>query len=150
MRRSAFVVVLVFLIFFVISLITNIMGALIPNIRDDFHLSLGLAGFLPFSFFVGAWRQLRPTFLPPGGPSSIALTRASVPLTGPGLGPPPLTVAQAGPLPCAVVRRAVPTFETGERRLSTVLDGLDTARIELEEQLLANVNTQADLDSLAP
>lgn len=59
-------------------------------------------------------------------------------------------VAQAGPLPCAVVRRAVPTFETGERRLSTVLDGLDTARIELEEQLLANVNTQADLDSLAP
>jgi molybdenum cofactor guanylyltransferase len=59
-------------------------------------------------------------------------------------------VAQAGPLPCAVVRRAVPTFETGERRLRTVLDGLDTARIELEEQLLANVNTQADLDSLAP
>lgn len=59
-------------------------------------------------------------------------------------------VAQAGPLPCAVVRRAVPAFETGERRLSTVLDGLDTARIELEEQLLANVNTQADLDSLAP
>jgi fucose permease len=52
MRRSAFVVVLVFLIFFVISLITNIMGALIPNLRDDFHLSLGLAGFLPFSFFV--------------------------------------------------------------------------------------------------
>ena len=59
-------------------------------------------------------------------------------------------VAQAGPLPCAVVRRAVPAFETGERRLRTVLDGLDTARIELEEQLLANVNTQADLDSLAP
>lgn len=59
-------------------------------------------------------------------------------------------VAQAGPLPCAVVRRAVPTFETGERRLRTVLDGLDTAHIELEEQLLANVNTQADLDSLAP
>ena len=59
-------------------------------------------------------------------------------------------VAQAGPLPCAVLRSALPAFETGERRLRTVLDGLDTARIELEEQLLANVNTRADLDSLAP
>jgi molybdenum cofactor guanylyltransferase len=58
-------------------------------------------------------------------------------------------VAQAGPLPCAVARRALPAFETGERRLRTVLDGLDTAHIELEEQLLANVNTQADLDTLA-
>ncbi len=59
-------------------------------------------------------------------------------------------VAQAGPLPCAVARSALPAFETGERRLRTVLDGLDTAHIELEEQLLANVNTQADLDTLAP
>ena len=59
-------------------------------------------------------------------------------------------VAQAGPLPCAVARRALPAFETGERRLRAVLDGLDTAHIELEEQLLANVNTQADLDTLAP
>jgi molybdopterin-guanine dinucleotide biosynthesis protein A len=31
-----------------------------------------------------------------------------------------------------------------------VLDGLDTARIELEPQQLANVNTPADLDTLAP
>jgi molybdenum cofactor guanylyltransferase len=58
-------------------------------------------------------------------------------------------VAQAGPLPCAVARRALPAFETGERRLRTVLDGLDTARVELEERLLANVNTPADLDTLA-
>ena len=57
--------------------------------------------------------------------------------------------AQAGPLPCAVARRMRPAFETGERRLRTVLDGLDTARIELEERLLANVNTPADLDTLA-
>jgi len=57
--------------------------------------------------------------------------------------------AQAGPLPCAVARRTLPAFETGERRLRTVLDGLDTARIELEERLLANVNTPADLDTLA-
>jgi molybdopterin-guanine dinucleotide biosynthesis protein A len=59
-------------------------------------------------------------------------------------------IAQAGPLPCAVARRALPAFETGERRLRTVLDGLDTARIELEDELLANVNTPADLDTLTP
>jgi len=58
-------------------------------------------------------------------------------------------VAQAGPLPCAVARRMQPAFETGERRLRSVLDGLDTAHIELEERLLLNVNTPADLDTLA-
>lgn len=58
-------------------------------------------------------------------------------------------VAQAGPLPCAVARRALPAFEKSERRLGTVLAGLDTARIELEERLLANVNTPADLATLA-
>jgi molybdenum cofactor guanylyltransferase len=59
-------------------------------------------------------------------------------------------VAQAGPLPCAVARRTLPAFETAERRLRTVLEGLDTVHIELEEELLANVNTLADLDTLAP
>jgi molybdenum cofactor guanylyltransferase len=53
--------------------------------------------------------------------------------------------AQAGPLPCAVARRTLPAFETGERRLRTVLDGLDTAQIELDERLLANVNEPSDL-----
>jgi molybdopterin-guanine dinucleotide biosynthesis protein A len=59
-------------------------------------------------------------------------------------------VAQAGPLPCAVARRVLTAFETGEPRLRSVLDGLDTAHIELEERLLANVNTPADLDTLTP
>jgi molybdopterin-guanine dinucleotide biosynthesis protein A len=59
-------------------------------------------------------------------------------------------VAQAGPLPCAVARRALPAFETGERRLRTVLDGLDTARVELDQRVLLNVNVPADLDTLAP
>ena len=59
-------------------------------------------------------------------------------------------IAQRGPLPCAVARRTLPAFETGERRLRTVLDGLDTAHVELEERLLVNVNTPADLDTLAP
>jgi molybdenum cofactor guanylyltransferase len=58
--------------------------------------------------------------------------------------------AQRGPLPCAVARRTLPAFETGERRLRAVLDGLDTARVKLDEELLANVNTPADLDTLAP
>jgi molybdenum cofactor guanylyltransferase len=58
-------------------------------------------------------------------------------------------VAQAGPLPCAVARRELPAFETGERRLRTVLDRLDTAEVVLEDGLLLNVNTPADLDRLA-
>src|SRR5687768_12249796 len=52
MKRNIFIVLLIFLIFFVISFLTNILGPLIPDIIDSFDLSLGLAGFLPFSFFV--------------------------------------------------------------------------------------------------
>jgi molybdenum cofactor guanylyltransferase len=58
-------------------------------------------------------------------------------------------VSQAGPLPCAVARSALPAFETGERRLRTVLEGLDTVHVELDERLLANVNTRSELDTLA-
>jgi len=59
-------------------------------------------------------------------------------------------VAQDGPLPCAVARHTLPAFEGGERRLRAVLDGLDTARIELEPALLANVNEPPDLRRIAP
>jgi len=52
MKRNYFIVGLIFLIFFVISFLTNILGPLIPDIIDSFVLSLTLAGFLPFSFFV--------------------------------------------------------------------------------------------------
>src|SRR5690606_24426958 len=52
MKRNIFIVVLIFLIFFVISFLTNILGPIIPDIIDSFNLSIGLAGFLPFSFFV--------------------------------------------------------------------------------------------------
>ncbi len=51
-KKQLLLVCLVMLIFFVISFLTNILGPLVPNIIDSFHLSLGLAGFLPFSFFV--------------------------------------------------------------------------------------------------
>jgi len=52
MRKNTFIVLLIFLIFSVISFLTNILGPLVPDIIDSFHLSIGLAGFLPFSFFV--------------------------------------------------------------------------------------------------
>ncbi|CAG4988970.1 L-fucose-proton symporter [Dyadobacter sp. CECT 9275] len=52
MQRNTFIVVLILLIFFVISFLTNILGPIIPDIVKSFDLSIGLAGFLPFSFFV--------------------------------------------------------------------------------------------------
>lgn len=52
MKRNNLIVALILLIFFVISFLTNILGPIIPDIIDSFTLSLGLAGFLPFAFFV--------------------------------------------------------------------------------------------------
>ncbi|WP_149240758.1 MFS transporter [Dyadobacter sp. 32] len=52
MQRNTFIVVLILVIFFVISFLTNILGPIIPDIVDSFDLSIGLAGFLPFAFFV--------------------------------------------------------------------------------------------------
>lgn len=52
MKRNTFIVLLIFLIFSVISFLTNILGPLVPDIIQSFNLSIGLAGFLPFSFFV--------------------------------------------------------------------------------------------------
>ena len=53
MRRSYALVGLIMLFWFVISFITNIIGPLIPDIIDNFHLQhLALAGFIPTSFFV--------------------------------------------------------------------------------------------------
>jgi fucose permease len=52
MQRNTFIVVLILLIFFVISFLTNILGPIIPDIVKSFDLSIGLAGFLPFAFFV--------------------------------------------------------------------------------------------------
>jgi FHS family L-fucose permease-like MFS transporter len=52
MKRNYLIVALIFLIFFVISFLTNILGPLVPDIINSFQLSLTLAGFLPFSFFI--------------------------------------------------------------------------------------------------
>lgn len=43
---------LIFLTFFVISFLTNIIGPLVPEIIDDFDLSLTMVAVLPLSFFI--------------------------------------------------------------------------------------------------
>jgi fucose permease len=50
--RSRFLVAVVFVVFFVISFLTNVLGPLIPDIIAGFHVSLTMAGILPFAFFI--------------------------------------------------------------------------------------------------
>lgn len=52
MGNRRIVVGLIFLIFFVISFLTNILGPLVPDIISDFHVSLATAAVLPFCFFI--------------------------------------------------------------------------------------------------
>jgi len=52
MARSRYMISLVFLTFFVMSLLTNILGPLVPDIISSFQVSLAAAAFLPFSFFI--------------------------------------------------------------------------------------------------
>jgi fucose permease len=52
MNNRSLVVCYLLAVWFVISFVTNIIGPLMPSIITDFHLSLILAGFLPFSFFL--------------------------------------------------------------------------------------------------
>ena len=51
-QRNRYIVALVLLIFFVIGLITNILGPIIPDIIDNFRVSLTAAAVLPFAFFI--------------------------------------------------------------------------------------------------
>jgi MFS transporter, FHS family, L-fucose permease len=52
MKRNYSIVILIFLIFFVISFLTNVMGVLIPETKDNFHVSNTMAAFLPLFFFI--------------------------------------------------------------------------------------------------
>ncbi|MFZ0734689.1 MAG: MFS transporter [Candidatus Sulfotelmatobacter sp.] len=52
MARSRYMISLVFMTFFVMSLLTNILGPIVPDIISSFHVSLAAAAFLPFSFFI--------------------------------------------------------------------------------------------------
>ena len=52
MNKNNWIVLLILCIWFVISFVTNILGPMLPMIIDSFGLSLTLAAFLPFSFFL--------------------------------------------------------------------------------------------------
>lgn len=52
MTRNKLIVALILLTFFVISFLTNILGALNPNVSASYTLSETMAGFLPFAFFI--------------------------------------------------------------------------------------------------
>ena len=52
MPKDRTMVGIVFLTFFVMSLLTNILGPLVPDIISSFQVSLTAAALLPFSFFI--------------------------------------------------------------------------------------------------
>src|SRR5579863_184840 len=52
MARNRYMVGLVFLVFFVMSFLTNILGPIVPDIISSFRVSLTAAAVLPFSFFI--------------------------------------------------------------------------------------------------
>lgn len=52
MKRNTVIVILILLVFFVISYLTNILGTLNPKVSESYTLSETMAGFLPFAFFI--------------------------------------------------------------------------------------------------
>jgi fucose permease len=52
MKRNYTIVALILITFFVISFLTNILGALNPNVSASYSLTETMAGFLPFAFFI--------------------------------------------------------------------------------------------------
>ena len=61
-------------------------------------------------------------------------------------------VPETGPLPGAYAKSALSILErrleAGDLALKDALEDLDVRRVELDEELLANVNTERDLDRL--
>ncbi|MET6991662.1 MFS transporter [Sediminicola arcticus] len=51
-KKFYHIIVLVMMVFFVISFITNILNSIIVDVKQSFELSLTLTGLLPFSFFI--------------------------------------------------------------------------------------------------
>lgn len=51
-KRYVHIIILVMLVFFVISFITNILNSIIVDVKNSFDLSLTMTGLLPFSFFI--------------------------------------------------------------------------------------------------
>jgi molybdopterin-guanine dinucleotide biosynthesis protein A len=54
-------------------------------------------------------------------------------------------VPQTGPLPGAYRKTALRALGSGERSIRRAIAGLDVAVVQLDESLLANVNTPADV-----
>ena len=52
MKRNYLIVILILITFFVISFLTNILGALNPSVSGSYMLTETMAGFLPFAFFI--------------------------------------------------------------------------------------------------
>lgn len=52
MKHRRLILVYILLIWFAISFVTNLMGPLMPVLISYYRLSLSMAGFLPFSFFL--------------------------------------------------------------------------------------------------
>ena len=52
MKKNTLIVVLIMLTFFVISFLTNILGALNQKVSESFTLTETMAGLLPFAFFI--------------------------------------------------------------------------------------------------
>ncbi len=52
MKRNYTIVILILVTFFVISFLTNILGALNPTVSASYNLTETMAGFLPFAFFI--------------------------------------------------------------------------------------------------
>ena len=52
MKHRPLIIAYILLIWFAISFITNLIGPLMPIAIEDFGLSLTMAGFMPFSFFL--------------------------------------------------------------------------------------------------
>jgi FHS family L-fucose permease-like MFS transporter len=84
MSRRALVIGYIMIVWFVISFVTNLIGPLMPVIIDDFHLSLALAGFLPFSFFLAYGLISIPagTLVEARGPRTTMLVAFSLNLLG--------------------------------------------------------------------
>ena len=51
MPKNRYMVTIVFLTFFVMSLLTNILGPIVPDIINSFRVGLATAALLPFCFF---------------------------------------------------------------------------------------------------
>ena len=60
MKRNYYIVALIMLTFFVISFLTNVIGALNDDFINGFNMSGFLGGFLPIRFFHCLWPCIYP------------------------------------------------------------------------------------------